>query len=118
MEVRLMGALTGPPTPWRLPSPAWMAWVWAPSWRGVDFALADFLDEAVFIVSPFCAAAGDAAKRQIGECATERESHKREALAGTKFEASGIRNITVRTHCRRFPWWLVYSRLDSGLGRR
>ena len=35
VEVRLIGALTGPPTPWRLPSPAWMAWVWAPSGRAV-----------------------------------------------------------------------------------
>jgi hypothetical protein len=74
VEVREMGALTGPPTPWRLPSPAWMACVWAPSGRGVDFplpgfALLDFLDDAVGIVAPFCAWAGDAAKRQIGELA-------------------------------------------------
>jgi len=70
VEVRLIGALTGPPTPWRLPSPAWMARVWAPSWRAADFTLADFLEEAVFIMAPFCAAVRGAAKHQIGDRVT------------------------------------------------
>jgi hypothetical protein len=68
VEVRLIGAPTGPPTPWRLPSPAWMAWVWAPSGRGTaDFAFADFFGDEVFMMASFCAAASGAAKRQIGE---------------------------------------------------
>lgn len=70
MEVREMGALTGPPTPWRLPSPAWMAWVWAPRGRvaAADFelGLVDFFDGAVFMMAPFCAVWGGATKDQFG----------------------------------------------------
>ena len=70
VEVRLIGALTGPPTPWRLPSPAWMARVWAPSWCAADFALGYFLEVAVLMMGPFCAAVREAAKHQIGDRVT------------------------------------------------
>ena len=73
VEVREIGALTGPPTPWRLPSPAWMAWVWAPRGRVAEFgeALADlfFVDlsgGAVFMMAPFCAVRGGRTKHQFG----------------------------------------------------
>jgi hypothetical protein len=49
-----------------LPSPAWMAWVWAPSGRGEDFALAEFLEGAFFMMAPFWAQGGGGSKDQFG----------------------------------------------------
>jgi hypothetical protein len=72
VDVREMGALTGPPTPWRLPSPAWMAWVWAPRGRDVAagfvlvFVLGDIFVGAVFMVAPFWAQSGGGSKDQFG----------------------------------------------------
>src|ERR1700675_1113126 len=43
-EVRQIGAPTGTPTPWRIPSPAWIAFVWGPCWsEGLFFIIKPIL---------------------------------------------------------------------------